>query len=121
MSQRSALYLRMIEFWQARSREALGHVYSECLLLHFMAQQAVVQVPGHTCLVHSKHLHCTLHTVKGGALPHILHNKACTTQLCLSDETSCMRTDRCWCYWVTRTKPDCYDIKVAVHAKQRFI
>ncbi len=92
----------MIEFWQARSRESLGHVYSECLLLHLMAKQAVVQVPGNTCLVHSKHLHCALHAVKGGALPHILHNKACTTQLCMSDETQLhgTRPDRCVSNWM---------------------
>jgi len=108
----------MIEFWQARSRETLGHVYSECLLLHLMAKQSVVQVTGHTCLIHSKHLHCPLHTVKGGALPHILNNKACATQPCLSDETHLLgtRTDRCWTLLGDQTKPDWDDIKVAVYA-----
>mmetsp|Transcript_14828 Transcript_14828/g.28550 ORF Transcript_14828/g.28550 Transcript_14828/m.28550 type:complete len:338 (+) Transcript_14828:3813-4826(+) len=40
-----------------------------------MAQQAMVDVPRHGCLVHCKRLHRQLHAVEGRRLPHKVHAK----------------------------------------------
>lgn len=57
----TALYLRVVEVWQALHSEAFGQLAFDDNILHLMTQQLVIDVAGHRGLVHSKRLQGALH------------------------------------------------------------
>lgn len=57
-------YLGMVQFWQSRSRKALWQVDFQSLLIHFMAEEPMIDVGRDRGLINSKCLHRALHPTK---------------------------------------------------------
>ena len=49
---------------QVHMHTPFGHLTFNRMFLHFMTQQLMIKVAGYTGLIHCKHLHGILHTVK---------------------------------------------------------
>lgn len=57
-----ALYLRVVEVWQALRSEAFGQLAFDDDIFHLMTQQLVIDVARHRGLIHSKRLQGALHS-----------------------------------------------------------
>ena len=59
-------HLWMIQFWQARSWKSFGKVDFQCLFIHFMTQESMINVGRNRSLINSKSFHRALHSKEMG-------------------------------------------------------